>query len=116
MQAVAEGWGLSERHGAPVVDVLDALVGALRDRMRTEAAVETALANAEPDRLILPFAMAGSLPLLELLPRHQTAHRALLVEIVYTFALALVDSARRLVRETAPPVGRGHKKRRKRPG
>src|SRR6202034_160891 len=53
----------------------------LGDRRAAAAAVETALANAEPDRLILPFAMTGSLPLLEVLPRHQTAHRALLVEI-----------------------------------
>jgi LuxR family transcriptional regulator, maltose regulon positive regulatory protein len=52
------------------------------DRRGAVAAVETALANAEPDRLILPFAMTGSLPLLDVLPRHQTAHRALLVEIV----------------------------------
>ena len=36
--------------------------------------------------------------------------------LLVPFALALVDSARRLVRDTAPPVGRGHKKRRKRPG
>ncbi len=36
--------------------------------------------------------------------------------LLVPFALALVDSARRLVRETAPPVGRGHKKRQKRPG
>lgn len=40
-------------------------------------------------------------------------HLALLL---VPFALALVDSARRLVRDAAPPVGRGHKKRRKRPG
>ncbi len=36
--------------------------------------------------------------------------------LLVPFALALVDSARRLVRDTAPPVGRGHKKRQKRPG
>ena len=36
--------------------------------------------------------------------------------LLVPLALALVDSARRLVRDTAPPVGRGHKKRRKRPG
>ncbi len=63
LQAVAEGWGLSERHGAPVVDVLDALVGALRDRMRTEAAVETALAAPRATaRLlaVLPVGVSGS--------------------------------------------------------
>jgi hypothetical protein len=40
-------------------------------------------------------------------------HLALLL---VPFALALVDRASRLVRDAAPPVGRGHKKRRKRPG
>jgi LuxR family transcriptional regulator, maltose regulon positive regulatory protein len=54
----------------------------LGDRRAAAVAVEAALAGAEPDRLILPFAMTGSLPLLEVLPRHQTAHGALLVEIV----------------------------------
>ncbi len=41
--ALAAGWGMSERFGAPVVDVLDGLVGARRDAARTAAAVETAL-------------------------------------------------------------------------
>ena len=54
----------------------------LGDRRAAGAAVEAALASAEPDRLILPFAMTGSLRLLEVLPRHQTAHGALLFEIV----------------------------------
>jgi tight adherence protein B len=42
--ALAAGWGMSERYGAPVVDVLDGLVDARRDAARTAAAVETALA------------------------------------------------------------------------
>ena len=46
------------------------------------AAVEAALAVAEPDRLILPFAMTGSLELLESLPQHKTAHRALWIDIL----------------------------------
>jgi LuxR family maltose regulon positive regulatory protein len=54
----------------------------LGDRRAAAAAVEAALARAEPDRLILPFAMTESLPLLDVLPRHETAHSALLVEIV----------------------------------
>jgi LuxR family transcriptional regulator, maltose regulon positive regulatory protein len=54
----------------------------LGDRRAAAAAVEAALACAEPDRLILPFAMTGSLPLLDVLPRHETNHSALLVEIV----------------------------------
>jgi LuxR family maltose regulon positive regulatory protein len=36
----------------------------------------------ESDRLILPFAMTGSAGLLEALPRHQTAHAALLADLL----------------------------------
>ena len=43
---------------------------------------ERALALAEPDRLILPFAMTGSAGLLEALPRYQTAHAVLLADIL----------------------------------
>ena len=46
------------------------------------AAVERALALAEADRLVLPFAMTGSVELLEAMPRHETAHPALLTEIL----------------------------------
>jgi Bacterial regulatory proteins, luxR family len=49
---------------------------------RCREAAERALALAEPDRLILPFAMTGSAGLLEALPRHQTAHAALLADIL----------------------------------
>ena len=45
-------------------------------------AVENALALAESDRLVLPFAMTGSAGLLEALPRHQTAHGALLADVL----------------------------------
>jgi DNA-binding CsgD family transcriptional regulator len=45
-------------------------------------AAERALALAEADRLMLPFAMTGSRKLLESLPRHQTAHASLLTEIL----------------------------------
>ena len=45
-------------------------------------AAERALALAEPDRLVLPFAMTGSRELLEALPRHETAHAALLTDIL----------------------------------
>jgi LuxR family maltose regulon positive regulatory protein len=37
---------------------------------------------AEPDRLIFPFAMTEAAKLLDALPRHETAHGALLVDIV----------------------------------
>jgi LuxR family transcriptional regulator, maltose regulon positive regulatory protein len=40
------------------------------------------VALAESDRLVLPFAMTGSAGLLEALPRHQTAHGALLADIL----------------------------------
>ena len=46
------------------------------------AAAEAALAAAEPDRLIFPFAMADAGELLDALPRHETAHSALLADIV----------------------------------
>jgi LuxR family transcriptional regulator, maltose regulon positive regulatory protein len=52
------------------------------DRHAAAAAAEAALAAAEPDRLIFPFAMTGAAELLEALPRHETAHGALLADIV----------------------------------
>jgi LuxR family maltose regulon positive regulatory protein len=54
----------------------------LGDQRPAGQAAERALALAEPDRLILPFAMTGSAGLLEALPRHQTAHGALLADIL----------------------------------
>jgi LuxR family maltose regulon positive regulatory protein len=52
------------------------------DRHAAAAAAEAALAVAEPDRLIFPFAMTGAAELLDALPRHETAHGALLADIV----------------------------------
>jgi LuxR family transcriptional regulator, maltose regulon positive regulatory protein len=54
----------------------------LGDQRAASQAAERALALAEADRLILPFAMTGSDGLLEALPRHQTAHAALLADIL----------------------------------
>ena len=54
----------------------------LGDQRAASQAAERALALAEADRLILPFAMTGSAGLLETLPRHQTAHAALLADIL----------------------------------
>jgi LuxR family transcriptional regulator, maltose regulon positive regulatory protein len=54
----------------------------LGDQRAAGQAAERALALAETDRLILPFAMTGSAGLLEALPRHQTAHAALLADIL----------------------------------
>jgi hypothetical protein len=45
-------------------------------------AIERALALAEPDRLIFPFVMTESVDLLEALPRHETAHAALFIDIL----------------------------------
>jgi LuxR family maltose regulon positive regulatory protein len=54
----------------------------LGDQQAANQAAERALALAEADRLVLPFAMIGSRELLEALPRHQTAHAALLADIL----------------------------------
>jgi LuxR family transcriptional regulator, maltose regulon positive regulatory protein len=54
----------------------------LGDQRAASQAAERALALAESDRLVLPFAMTGSAGLLEALPRHQTAHGALLADIL----------------------------------
>ena len=54
----------------------------LGDQRAANQAVERALALAESDRLILPFAMTGAGELLEALPRHETAHAALLADIL----------------------------------
>jgi LuxR family transcriptional regulator, maltose regulon positive regulatory protein len=55
---------------------------ALGDQRAASQAAERALALAEPDRVVFPFAMTGSAGLLEALPRHQTAHGALLADIL----------------------------------
>jgi LuxR family transcriptional regulator, maltose regulon positive regulatory protein len=54
----------------------------LGDQRAANQAGERALALAEADRLVLPFMMTGSRELLEALPRHETAHTALLTDIL----------------------------------
>ena len=54
----------------------------LGDQRAANQAAERALALAEPDRLVLPFAITGSAGLLEALPRSETAHAALLTDIL----------------------------------
>ena len=54
----------------------------LGDQRAANQAAERALALAESDRLVLPFAMTGSAELLEALPRHETTHAALLADIL----------------------------------
>jgi LuxR family maltose regulon positive regulatory protein len=66
----------------------------LGDQRAANQAAERALGLAEPDRLVLPFVMAGSRALLEALPRHETAHAALLTDIldvVHGLSLAAKD-------------------------
>jgi LuxR family maltose regulon positive regulatory protein len=55
---------------------------ALGDQRAANASVERALELAERDRLIFPFVMTASVDLLEAVPRYQTAHAALLVDIL----------------------------------
>ena len=55
---------------------------ALGDQRAANQAAEHALALAEADRLVLPFMMTGARELLEALPRHETAHAALLADIL----------------------------------
>jgi LuxR family maltose regulon positive regulatory protein len=63
--------------------LLDALACRdLGDEGTARKAVEQALNLAEPDRLILPFAMTGAWELLEALPPPGTAHAALVADIL----------------------------------
>jgi LuxR family maltose regulon positive regulatory protein len=73
------------KHQLTVVEayLLDALACRdLSDRQAARAAVEQALDLAEPDRLIMPFAMTGAWELLETLPPHGTSHAALITDIL----------------------------------
>jgi LuxR family maltose regulon positive regulatory protein len=54
----------------------------LGDQRAANRAAERALALAEFDRLVLPFAVTNSKELLEALPQHETAHAALLGDIL----------------------------------
>jgi LuxR family transcriptional regulator, maltose regulon positive regulatory protein len=71
----------------------------LGDRSAAAAAAEAALAAAEPDRLMFPFAMADAADLLDSLPRHQTAHGSLLADVV---DLVRGEPARSIDREHLP--------------
>jgi LuxR family maltose regulon positive regulatory protein len=53
----------------------------LGNRAAAAAAAEAALGDAEPDRLIFPFALTDARELLDVVPRHETAHAALLADI-----------------------------------
>ena len=74
----------------------------LGDQRAANLAAEHALALAEQDRLLLPFVMTGSAGLLETLPRHETAHAALLADIldlVHGSSLAAKDQSAPLLTE-----------------
>ena len=73
----------------------------LGDQRAAHQAAERALALAEADRLVLPFAMTGSAGLLEALPRHQTAHAALLADIL---DVLLGSSPQAQERSSSPPA------------
>ena len=63
--------------------LLDALACRdLGDERASREAAERALNLAEPDRLILPFAMTGAWQLLETMPRNGTSHAALATDIL----------------------------------
>jgi LuxR family transcriptional regulator, maltose regulon positive regulatory protein len=65
--------------------LLDALAYRdLGDEHAARAAAERALHLAEPDRLILPFAMTGAWELLTALPPQGTSHAALVADILDT--------------------------------
>ena len=78
----------------------------LGDQRAANQAAEHALTLAEQDGVVLPFAMTGSAKLLEALPRHQTAHAALLADILdllHGSSLAAKDpSAPPLTEELSP--------------
>jgi LuxR family transcriptional regulator, maltose regulon positive regulatory protein len=57
----------------------------LGNEREAQKAIENALALAEGDRLIFPFAMTGARELLERQPRQTTAHAALLLDILGIF-------------------------------
>jgi LuxR family maltose regulon positive regulatory protein len=79
----------------------------LGDQRAANQAAERALALAEPDRLVLPFAMTGSRELLEALPQHGTAHAALLtniLDVLHGASLAAKDRSTVLPAEELSPT------------
>jgi len=78
----------------------------LGEQRAANQAVEHALALAEQDRVVLPFVMTDSAELLETLPRLETAHAALLADIldlVHGSSLVTKDqSAPPLIEELSP--------------
>jgi LuxR family transcriptional regulator, maltose regulon positive regulatory protein len=66
----------------------------LGDQRAANGAAEQALALAEADRLVLPFAMTDARELLETLRPHETAHAALLADILDVLRGSATTSAK----------------------
>ena len=79
----------------------------LGDQRAAIQAAERALALAEADRLILPFAMTGSRELLEGLPAHETAHAALRADILDVLRGGSVPAGDRRAPEQAEELSPG---------
>ena len=75
----------------------------LGEQRAANQAAECALTLAGPDRLVLPFAMTGAQGLLEELPRHETAHAALLSDVLDV----LHGSSVTTLNKSPPQAGRG---------
>jgi LuxR family maltose regulon positive regulatory protein len=84
LRAVLDGRAPVDRHLTLVeARLLDALAcRELGHERAMRAALEQALQLAEPDRLILPFALTGAADLLTGLPPDQTSHAALAADIL----------------------------------
>ena len=82
----------------------------LGDQRAANQAAERALALAEADRLVLPFAMTGSRDLLEALPGHETAHAALRADILDVLRGAFVPVNDDRVPEQAEELSPGELK------
>jgi LuxR family maltose regulon positive regulatory protein len=84
LQAVLDGTAPVNPYLTQVeAHLLDALACRdLGDNRAARGAVERALNLAEPDRLILPFAMTGAWELLAALPPQGTSHAALVTDIL----------------------------------
>jgi len=88
--ALAELRDVLDAHTAPIHDfvLVEAQLLAARAYLELEnepemiSSLEKALGLAERERLLWPFAMTGARDVLTKLPRHKTAHAALLLEIV----------------------------------
>jgi LuxR family maltose regulon positive regulatory protein len=77
----------------------------LGNQRAANRSAEAALCLAEPDRAVLPFVLSGAAELLESLPRHETAHAALLRDIldaVHGASLPAEDSRSLAAEELSP--------------